>query len=508
LPPDPPITLTGSDATIAAVVRAARGGAKVALSNEARARVVAARTVVERLAQSDEAIYGVNSALGANTGKPIPLDERAAYQQRAVRARAVGVGARHPTDVVRAMMFARAAGMAAGGSGVSPDVLDALIALLNAAVHPVVPSKGSIGVADLAPLSHLALPLFGEGSAEFRGEVLRGDVALERAGLRPVTLGAKDGIALISANAATVGHAALVVNDASCALDALNVATALSFEGFRANLSPLDSRVQAARPAPGQGDIARRLTSLLAGSSLWQTGAARRVQDPLSLRCVTQVHGAALAALRTARDHVELELNSAADSPLVLTDAGEMLSTGNFHIPGFTLAFETLGLAFAHAALTCVQRCQKLFNPALSGLPLQLTTRGPEHSGFATVQKTLTALYDEIRHEANPATLDSLPVSEAVEDHAPMAPYVVAKTAAIVANLQYLVAIELLAAAQAVDLRELPQGALGKGTQAAYAAVRTRVPRLDEDRPLGPDIEAIAALLAAGGIATTDLLSP
>ena len=200
-----PITLTGRDATIAAVVHAARGGAKVALSDDARARVVAARAVVERLAQSSEAIYGVNSALGANTGKPIPQDELGAYQQRAVRARAVGVGARFPTDIVRATMFARAAGMAAGGSGVSPAVLDALIALLNAGVHPVVPSQGSIGVADLAPLSHLALPLFGEGFAEYRGEILPGNVALERAGLRPVVLGAKDGVALISANAATVG---------------------------------------------------------------------------------------------------------------------------------------------------------------------------------------------------------------------------------------------------------------------------------------------------------------
>jgi histidine ammonia-lyase len=493
--------------TIAAVVRAARGGAKVALGDEARAKVVTARAVVERLAQSDEAIYGVNSALGANTGKPIPRDELAAYQQRAVRARAVAVGERFPTDVVRAMMFARAAGMAAGGSGVSPDVLDGLIAMLNAEVHPVVPSKGSIGVADLAPLSHLALPLFGEGSAEYRGEILPGSIALERAGLHPVALGAKDGIALISANAATVGHAALVVHDASRMLDALNVAAALSFEGYRANLSPLEPRVQAARPAPGQTDIAARLTELLAGSALWQAGAARRVQDPLSLRCVSQVHGAALAVLRTARDHVELELNSAADSPLVLADTGEMLSTGNFHIPGLALAFETLGLACAHAALLCVQRCQKLFNPALSGLPLQLTTRGPEHSGFATVQKTLTALYNEIRHDANPATLDSLPVSEAVEDHAPMAPYVVAKTAAIVAKLQYLIAIELLAAAQAIDLRELPPASLGKGTQDVYAAVRMRVSRLDEDRPLGPDIDTIAALLAADGIAAADLLS-
>ena len=503
-----PITLTGRDATIGMVVRAARNGADIALSDEARARVIAARAVVERLASSSEAIYGVNSALGANTGKPIPQDKLAAYQQRAVRARAVGIGPPFRTDIVRAMMFARAAAMAAGGSGVSPDVLAALIALLNAGVHPVVPSQGSIGVADLAPLSHLALPLFGEGSAEYLDEILPGDVALERAGLRPVALGAKDGLALISANAATVGRAALVVHDAARALDALNLAAALSFEGFRANLSPLDPRVQAARPAPGQCEIAARLTSLLAGSTLWEAGAARRVQDPVSLRCVSQVHGAALAALRTARDHVELELNSAADSPLVLADTGEMLSTGNFHIPGLALALETVGLALAHVALMSVQRCQKLFNPALSGLPLQLTLHGPEHSGFATVQKTLAALYNEIRHDANPATLDSLPVSETVEDHAPMAPYVVGKTAAIVTKLEYLAAIELLAAAQAFDLRDLHRTALGAGTLATYALVRSRVEWLDEDRPLGPDIESIASLVRIGRMPTTDLLSP
>jgi hypothetical protein len=222
------------------------------------------------------------------------------------------------------------------------------------------------------------------------------------------------------------------------------------------------------------------------------------VQDPLSLRCVTQVHGAALAALRTARDHVELELNSAADSPLVLTDAGEMLSTGNFHIPGFALAFETLGLALAHAALTCVQRCQKLFNPALSGLPLQLTTRGPEHSGFATVQKTLTALYNEIRHDASPATLDSLPVSETVEDHAPMAQYVVAKTAAIVAKLQYLAPSS--SGGRASHRLRMPPALerdkeLTRRTRAAPRSMRTAL--LDRHRNR-------RRVLAADGIATTD----
>ena len=496
----PTIALAGGGVRIADVVRVARQDALVALAPGTLARMAAAREVVDRLAASDTLVYGVTSALGANTGKPIAEGERSAYQLRAVRARAVGIGPRHPRDVVRAMLFARAAGMAMGGSGASPGVLEALVAMLNAKVHPVVPSRGSIGVADLAPLSHLALPLVGEGEAEYGGDVMPGSDALRRASLRPVELAPKDGLALISANAATVGHAALVLNDCAEALDALDVSAALAFEGFRANLTPLDPRVQAARPARGQVEIASRLRELLAGSALWQPGAARRVQDPISFRCVTQVHGAALSALRIARDDVELELNSAADSPLVLADDGELLSNGNFHVPALALAFDAAGLALAHAANLCVARCQRLYTPSMSELPLQLTTLGPEHSGFATIQKTLTALANEIRHLANPSSLDSLPVSEAVEDHAPMAANVVAKTSAIVPLLHDLAAVELLSAAQAIDLRELDRAALGRGAAAAYDAVRARVAMLVEDRPLGPDVETVAAMIAAGGL--------
>jgi histidine ammonia-lyase len=503
----PLILLRGADVALADVVQVARHHARVALAPDARRRVVAARALVDRLAPAGPPIYGVNSALGANTGQPIPAAELAAYQERAVDARAVGVGPPFPADVVRAMLFARAAGMAVGGSGVSPAVLDALLAMLNADVHPVVPGTGSIGAADLAPLAHLVLPLLGRGRAEYRGEVLPGDVALARAGLAPVRLAAKDGLALISANAATVGHGALVLRDCADVLDALNIAAALSLEGFRANLSPLDPRVQAARPAPGQREVAARLTALLADAHLWQAGAPRRVQDPVSLRCVAQVHGAALAALRNARDHIELELNCAADSPLVLTETGEMPSTGNFHVPGLAIAFDTLGLALAHTAMLCVQRCQKLMSPALSGLPLQLTRHGPDHSGFAAVQKTLVALYNAVRHLAHPASLDGVPVSEAVEDHAPMAPRTVAKAGEMAVHLRMLAAVELLVAAQAVDLRELPPDALGAGTRAAQRAVRALVPTLDHDRPLGPEIEAVEHAIGAGALAAIDLLA-
>ncbi|MEO5701868.1 MAG: aromatic amino acid ammonia-lyase [Casimicrobiaceae bacterium] len=493
--------------TLADVVRVAREGAKVELAPAARSRVEAGRATVDRLAHSPEPIYGVNTALGANTGARIPAADINAYQARAVEARAVGVGAPFPPDVVRAIMLARIAGMAMGGSGVSPPVLDALVALLDTSVHPVVPRTGSIGCADLPALSHLALVLIGKGAAEIGGNVVPGGDALARAGLTPAILGVKDGLALISANAATVGHAALVITDCARALDALDVAVALSFEGFRANLSPLDPRVHAARPEPGQVRIGARLRALLADSALWTPGAARRVQDPLSLRCVTQVHGAALTALSRARDVIELELNSASESPLVLAADDVMLSNGNFHPAALALDIDAVGLGLAAVALLCVQRCQRLYSPAMSGLPLQLTRRGPEHSGFATLQKTLTTLYGEMRHLANPASLDCLPVSEAIEDHASMAPNVVAKTEAMVTKLHYLAAIELLSAAQAVDLRETPVDSLGRGARHAYDAVRAHVAVLDEDRPLGPDVERIAQVIRDDGIGTVDLMA-
>lgn len=487
----PPIEISGAGIRVRDVAAVAREGVQVTLAADARERLVTARAIVDRVAASRDAVYGLTTALGANTGAVIPDSDIAAYQARAVRARAVGVGPPLPTDVVRAMLFARACGMAVGGSGVSPAVVDALLALLNDRVHPIVPSIGSIGAADLAPLSHLALPLLGEGRAEVGGVVLDGATALARAGLSSLVLSGKDGLALISSNAATVGRAALVLVDALRAVERLELAAALTFEGFRANLSPLDPRVHAARGAPGQILAADRLRALLEGSSLHAPGSARRVQDPIALRCVAQVHGVVLRALEDAQGIVERELNGATDSPLVVAADGAMLSNGNFDTSELALAFETLGLAIAHAGTMCLQRCQRMYSPATSGLPLQLTRLGPAHSGFGTLQKTLTALCAQLRQCARPALLDSVPVSEAIEDHASMAPQVVSKTAAMLPWLDRLVAIELVSAAQAIELRGLAPAALGHGTRIAFALVRGAVPVLEEDRPLGPDVEAL-----------------
>jgi len=485
---------------LADLVRVARGDEAVDLAAHARERVVAARATVERLAAASEPIYGLNSALGANTGAALAPDDLAEYQLRAIRARAVAVGAPYDRESVRAMLFARIAGMAQGGSGASPSVLDGLCALLNHDVVPVVPRIGSISVADLPQLAHLALVLVGEGDAYYRGERVSGREALARAGLEPVTLGAKDGVALISANAATIGRAALVLADALAVHDAWLTALALSFEAFRANLSILDERVLRARPARGQIEVGAVLRKLLGGSALFQSGAARRVQDPLSLRVAPQVHGALHWMLAETREQIEIELNSAAESPLIVDD-GTMRSNGNFHVPTLAIAFDATALAFAQTSSLAVERAIKFMSPAFTDLPLQLTRLGPAHSGFATVQKTLTALWADIRRLANPASLDFLPVSGEIEDHATQALAAVEKLDALVGLVRYLVAIELVVAAQAIDLRGVPASSLGSGPQSAYALVRESVSMLEDDRPLGPDFDRIEARVRDGAFA-------
>ena len=468
----------------------------VLLADETRRRLQAARTVVERAAREERAVYGVTTGLGASKDVRLPADDLADFQRRAVMGRSVAVGEPLPTDVVRAIVFARAAAMARGGSGVSPAVLDTLVSMLNAGVHPIVPRWGSIGAADLGLLAAMALPVIGAGEAEVRGERLAATEALHRAGLTPVTLGPKDGLALVSANAASVGHGALVLWDAQHALEAESIATALAMEGFCASLSPLDPRAQAARPAPGQVDAARRLATLLEGSALWDEGAARSFQDPISFRCASQIAGAARSATRYAGDCVEIELNSAGDNPLVLAESDAIVHNGNFHAAALAQAFDLVAIALAHVASAAAERTIKLLSPPHSALPLNLTPHGGTRTGFATVQKTVTALVAEMRHLANPGSLDFLPVSEGVEDHAPNAPFTVQKAAQVVDRLGYVTAIELLVAAQAVDLR--PLAPMGRGARAAWEAVRAAVPVLDDDRPLGPDVERVRSLVVDG----------
>lgn len=474
---------------IAAIARERR---RIALAPEVPERLREARAVLDRAAASGQKIYGLNTGLGANLKTEVKGDA-ALFQRQLIHGRSGSIGEPMPQERVRATMAARISMLAAGGSGLSPHILETLVAALNAGIHPVMPPIGSIGAGDLLLLAPIARMLIGEGEVELDGALVPAADALGRAGLAPADLGPKDGLSLINASAASVGHGALAVVDALAAYRQQQQAAALTFEALGANRTILDARLQAARPAFGQEQAAAELRALLDRTN---APAPTTVQDPLSLRCVPSIHGALGDAIGRARAALEIELRSAADNPLVLTDDRLVLSTGNFHTAALALAFETLGLAIAQAAIATAARFIQLTGPGRNGLPKYLSPVGGASAGFVPLQKTAAAILATIRHKANPIMLDFLPVSEGVEDHATQAPLAVSKCADIIAFWQRLIALELMAAAQAVDLQE--DASLAPATRDIHAAVRAHVAPLREDRPLGAEAEALYAALSSG----------
>lgn len=478
------------------IVAVARHGARIEISQAVEDRILASRAVIERYVANNTPAYGVTTGLGASVDTALSADDLAAFQRRTVPAHTVGVGPAAATDIVRAMMATRAACMAAGGAGVSPPVFHGLVDAVNAQFHPVIPTLGSIGAADLSQLSHMASGLLGEGEAEYGGRVMQAGEALTAAGLKPITLGPKDGHALFVSNAYSVGHACLVLHDVNQLYGWIELAAVLDFEAFRANLSVLDDRALAARPAFGQRQAAEGLRRLLTGSGLWQAGTARRIQDPLSYRCIPQVFGALLHARDQARTATEIELASSGDNPVILGKEDIILSHGNFDLTALVLAWEQLGQALAHVATGTAYRCLKLMSPGFSDLPRFLTPMGQSRTGFSTVQKTISALEAGIRHLALPVSLAPLPAADGVEDQSSMAPSVIDKTATMVERLRHLVAIELMLSAQAVELRAVAVP-LSDGAAAAHEFVRRVVEPLSDDRAPSPDIMRLSAEIAA-----------
>ena len=492
------ILLTGNDLTIESVVCVAEQDAKVEVSPAASSRIERSREIVERLARGSEPVYGLNTGLGALRHLPIEPDENRRFQRNVLMSHAVGIGPEYGTDVVRAIMVARLNGMARGGSGIQTAAFDLLLGMLNTHIHPIVPSRGSIGMSDLAPLAHLALPLIGLGEVEFEGRRVPSTEALSQCGLQVVELSGKDALALCSANSASVGYGALVVAGALDVLASAEIAAALSLEGFAASVDALAVQVHEARPYSGQLASAERLRTLLEGSGLWEARGVRRMYQPLSFRCVAQVHGACQDALSFVRRTVETELNATGDNPVVLIEQETTLPTGNVHPAGLSIAFDMLGIALAQVISMATNRVIKLMSTQLAGLPPQLTPDPGVNTGLGVLQKTITALNAEASFLANPASLDFTPVAESVEDHATMATLSVSKAAQIVDCARHALAVELLCAAQAVDLRE--QAVLGRGTQAAYDAVRACVPFMPEDRLLAADVKRVHTLLATRGL--------
>ncbi|MER8630461.1 histidine ammonia-lyase [Mesorhizobium opportunistum] len=486
------LVLTGTGVSTSDVATVAREARKVEIGLDVIGRLEKARKVLDQAAASGQQIYGLNTGLGANLGTAVQGDA-SAFQRQLLEGRSAAVGEALPVEAVRATMVARVAMLSTGGSGLSPAVFVALVDALNAGVHPVMPSLGSIGAGDLVLMTALARLLIGEGEADYQGRRMPAAKALMMARLGPISLAPKDGLSLINASAVSAGSGALAVTDALSALAQQQQAGALTMEGFGANRTILDPRLHMARPAAGQQEAAKALHHLLARD---KAPAPTTIQDPLSIRCMPSIHGALIEAIGQAKRAVEIELNAAADNPLVLGDDELVLSTGNFHTAALSLAFETLGLAIAQSAAACAARFIQLTGPGRNGLPKYLSPVGGASAGFVPLQKTVTSILASIRHKANPVMLDFLPVSEGVEDHATQTPLAVSKCAAMIALWRRLIAFELMAAAQAVDLRE--GLVLAPRTDAIHAAVRALIPALREDRPLGVEAEALHAALAGG----------
>ena len=498
LEPGEDVVVTGNDMTVDEVARVAWRSAPVRASDTAMETLRRSREVVDRLAAQPEPIYGLTTNLGELKEARIPASEQAAFQRHILLSHAAGVGPDHPPDVVRAIMVTRLNGMARGGSGVQPSIFGAILAMLNAGVHPVVPSRGSIGMADLVPLAHMSLPLIGEGEVEFGGRRMPGDEGLAAAGIGVPPLAAKDGLALVSANSASVGQGALVVVTAQNLLALADIAVALSLEALGGHTTVLDPDVDSARRFSGQLISAEQISALIDGSSLWTSPPTLDVQDPISFRSAIQVHGGVLDTVGMIRGTVETELNSTGDNPMVMIDRGEMLSTGNFHPASLSIAFDMLSIALAQLTSMATNRVVRLMDSHFTKLPIYLAADPSRNVGLGVIQKTATALNAEIRLAADPASLDYMPVAGSIEDHATMAVEGVAKAARGLDAAMSLLAIELIVAAQAIDLRE--GNTLGAGTGAVHELLRAHVPTMREDRQVSRDIAAVRALLDDGSV--------
>ena len=504
------IVLDGQGLTLEDVAAIARHWAApedltLVLAPEARARIARAHQAVRMLLERGAVVYGVTTGFGHLKDRAIPLDQVRQLQRNLILSHAVGVGAPLDQGAVRAAMAIRANTLAKGYSGVRPEVVDLLLAMVNRGVHPVVPCQGSVGASgDLAPLAHMALVLLGEGEAFYRGERLPGGEALRRAGLEPLDLEPKEGVALINGTSIMAAVGALAVHEAETLLRVADVAGALTLEALQGTLDALDPRIHDLRLHPHQAACAAHLRRLLDGSGWVRSRDPRRVQDAYSLRCMPQVHGAVREAVAHARAILERELNAVVDNPLLFWEGEDpvALSGGNFHGEPVALAMDYLATAVTDLGNISERRTARLLDPALNeGLPAFLVEAGGLNSGLMLLQYTAAALASENKVLAHPASADTIPTSANTEDHVSMGTLAARKAREVVRNVGAILAIELLVAAQAVDLRRKAQALpLGRGTGAAHRLLREAVPFVAGDQLLYPHLEHVQRLLWEGAL--------
>ncbi|MEN6477262.1 MAG: histidine ammonia-lyase [Rectinema sp.] len=510
------LVLDGCSLDLESLAQVARSRRSAVLDPDAVRRMDASRSVVDRCVREKLVRYGITTGFGKFCDVAITGSENVLLQKNLIMSHACGQGAPLPREVVRSMMLLRANALAVGNSGIRPSTVRTLLAMLEADLVPVVPEKGSLGASgDLAPLAHMVLPMIGLGEAYLRGERMSGADAMKAAGITPVVLEAKEGLALINGTQAMTAVGSLATIDALNLLKTADLVAALSLQALRGIRDAFDPRLHDLRRQPGQIACAARMRRLLEDSALVTGQGELRVQDPYVLRCIPQVHGASADAIGYVRSTVEHELNAVTDNPLIFpspadgsSELGDIISGGNFHGQPVALAMDFLAIACAELANISERRLERLVNPALSnGLPAFLTSSGGLNSGFMIVQYSAASLVSENKVLAHPASVDSIPSSANQEDHVSMGTIAARKAASIIGNVQSVLAMELTAACQALDLRAAQMGGipaielLSPTTREAYLLLRSAVPPLSGDRVMYPDLDAARILVADGSIA-------
>ncbi|NLV98527.1 MAG: histidine ammonia-lyase [Clostridiaceae bacterium] len=493
------LIVSGHDLTTKDVYEVAAGKKKVALSDDARRKMQESFELVKMIAASGRASYGISTGFGEMSKVYISEENNAELQHNLIVSHACGVGEVFSEVTSRAIMLLRLNTLASGYSGVNPQVTDLLLNCLNANVLPLIPQQGSLGASgDLANLAHMALLLIGEGRALCDGLEMPAAEALARNSLQAVKLSGKDGLALINGTTIMTAVGTLALLQAEKCLQAATAASALSFEALHGFTSAYDERIHALRQQEGQIQTARYMRQFLQGSEYANT-RLEDVQDPYTLRCIPQVHGASMDAINYVYNIIRPELNAVTDNPLVFVETGEVISGGNFHGQPLALALDFLAIATSELANISERRIERLVNPQLSGgLPAFLTERGGLNSGLMIPQYTAASLVSENKVLAHPASVDSIPSSANKEDHVSMGAISARKAIKVTENVLYVIAIELIAAAQGLDLQEKRR--LGRGTQLVYDFVREYIPFLDRDRVLSDDIIKLKELLSQGAL--------
>lgn len=494
------VELTGQPLSLSEIARIAHGDEALQISASAHERIRASRQVIEEIVAKEGVVYGVSTGFGKLSDVHVPVGELRQLQLNLVRSHACGIGNPLSAPEVRAMILLRANVLALGLSGIRLEVIELLCELNNRGIVPVVPEKGSVGASgDLAPLAHLSLTLIGEGEAFYKGERSPSGDALEKAGLRPVVLEAKEGLALLNGTQAMHAVGGLALFRAKRLAHVADIVGAMTLEALKGTPTAFDSRIQKARPHPGQEAVAKHLRHLLRDSEIRQSHLVNdpRVQDAYSLRCMPQVHGAVRGALVHCEEVLEIESGSATDNPLVFAESGDVLSGGNFHGAPLALALDYAAIALTDLMSISERRTDRLVNPDSSeGLPPFLASHAGTHSGFMILHVAAVALLSEAKVLAHPVSIDNLPTSGGKEDHVSMGMTAALKLRTIVENAEHVLAIELLAAAEGLEFRH-PLKA-GVGVEEAYARVRKLSAAVDADRSMSSDIALVAAAIREG----------